>query len=247
MLWKEEEPVVVRVSALWLTPLPLPSRAYLCQLREHFAQVTGQWVHPEKVVVQCGVCVDAGVRVHLQQFVQQVAAQLVAHVRAQSLLHTPLLVHGQLHLVVQLEALHARPHVRRERAAQLGDEQQLLGLAAALHDRRPCPHLGHDAPGAPHVHGRSVVAVAEQELWGPVPQGDHAIRVPIGQPVLGHTEGTRESEVGQLEDALFGDQDVGRLHVSVEDLQGECISALSGGLKHWLDQKATRLTLLLCM
>ena len=86
-----------------------------------------------------------------------------------------------------------------------------------LHDGTARPHFGHDAAGAPHVDGRAVVALAEQQLGRPVPERHDAVRVPVRLVVL-VAEGARQSKVGQLQDARLGDQHVGRLHVAVQDL-----------------------------
>jgi hypothetical protein len=62
-------------------------------------------------------------------------------------------------------------------------------------------------PGAPHVNLLAVVPVAQQQLRGPVPEGHD----PVGQTpghVLGQA-GPRQTKVGNLEDALVVNQDVG--------------------------------------
>ena len=84
----------------------------------------------------------------------------------------------------------------------------------------PGPHLGHDAARAPHVHRGAVVPLAEQQLGRPVPEGDHPVGVPVRLAAPLQAEGPSQSEVGQLEDALLGDEDVGGLHVAVDDLVG---------------------------
>ncbi len=54
---------------------------------------------------------------------------------------------------------------------------------------------------------------AEQHVGGSVPEGDHLVAVCFS----GHTLGTGQSEVGQLQLALVVDEQVLRLQVSVQD------------------------------
>ena len=93
-------------------------------------------------------------------------------------------------------------------------------LRVALHDRTSRPHLGHDTAGAPHVHRRAVVSLTKQEFRRTIPECDHPIGVPVCSSVLmrGQRESTSQAEVCKLQDPSFGYQNVGRLHVPVEDL-----------------------------
>jgi len=150
----------------------------LVVLGQHLGQVAGHGVGPEEVVVEGRIGVDAFGRVQDQELVEQVAAVGVLDVRFEALLDPPLLPFEQFDLRVEFEVFDAWPHVRGDRAAQLADEVQLLLVGVALHDGAPRPHLGHDATGAPKVHGGAVVPVSEEQFGGPVPQSNHAICIP---------------------------------------------------------------------
>lgn len=52
-----------------------------------------------------------------------------------------------------------KAHLCRDGAAELADEGQLVLLRVPLHDRTPCPHLGHDAASPPQVDWRPVVSL----------------------------------------------------------------------------------------
>jgi hypothetical protein len=85
------------------------------------------------------------------------------------------------------------------------------GLKPTAHYSRTnttrCMQQKASIPGAPHVNLLAVVPVAQQQLRGPVPEGHD----PVGQApghVLGQA-GPRQTKVGNLEDALVVDQDVG--------------------------------------
>ena len=105
-----------------------------------------------------------------------------------------------------------------------------------LHDRRPCPHLGHDASSTPRIHSRTVVSFTQQQFWRPIPQRDNTISIPIGLSVLVDTDGSSQTEICQLEDALFGDQNVSGFHVSVDDLVAVDVVEPVEQLLHHLQQ-----------
>lgn len=157
-----------------------------------------------------------------------------------------------------------KAHLCRDGAAELADEGQLVLLRVPLHDWTPCPHLGHDAAGAPQVDWRPVVSLTcknkeyteikklhqeyiwnllvllfpdytcdyvwvqvfcffltQQQLWRSVPQRHHAVSVAVSLAVLGQAEGSSQTKVGQLQDAVSGYEHIGCLHVSVKDLSKE--------------------------
>ena len=60
--------------------------------------------------------------------------------------------------------------------------------------------------------------LTQQQLGGSVPHGDYAVGEAVGLAVAGHGEGAGEAEVADLEEAVLRDEDVGALHVSVQDL-----------------------------
>ena len=189
-------------------------------LGQHFLKGLRHRVAPEEVVVESSVRVDPGRWVEGEESVEQVDRPLVLHVRLQPLLHPPLLDLWHLHLAVQVQLLHPGPHLRADGTAQLGDQGELVLLRVALHNRTSRPHLGHDTAGAPHVHRRSVVPLSKEEFRRTIPEGDDTVGVPVRSPVLvrRQREGTSQAEISKLEDPGLGYQNVGRLHVAVEDL-----------------------------
>ena len=117
--------------------------------RQHSAEVERHRVGPEEVVVERGVGVDPLLRVHRQEFVEEIQSELVAYVQLESLLHLAFLSLRKVELREEIQVFDARPDFARHRAAQLTDQLQLVLLGAALHDGTARPHLGHDASGAP--------------------------------------------------------------------------------------------------
>lgn len=80
-------------------------------------------------------------------------------------------------------------------------------------------HISAMMQPAPHMStGGAVVALPQEQLGWPVPQGDHPVRVPVRLARLAQREGPRQPKVGQLQHARLCDEDVGRLHVPVQDL-----------------------------
>ena len=105
---------------------------------------------------------------------------MVLDIGLQSLLDPPLDIPGYLNPVVEVQRLDIGPNLGRYRPTQLGNQGQLMLVRVSLHDGGPGPHLGHDAPGPPHVHGRPVVPLPQQQLGGAVPQGHHPVGVSVG-------------------------------------------------------------------
>lgn len=160
---------------------------------------------------------------------------MVADVTLESFLDLTFLILWQFEPRVQLQVLYAGPDLGRYRAAQLADEGQLVLLGGALHDGAARPHLGHDTPGAPQVDRGAVVPLAEQELGGTVPEGDDAVRVAVWL-ALADAEGAGQPKVGELQNSALRDQDVGRLHVAVQDLvEVDEVKAVEKLLHHLLD------------
>lgn len=60
--------------------------------------------------------------------------------------------------------------------------------------------------------------LTQQQLWRSVPQCDDPVGVAVPLAVFCQAEGPSQTEVGQLQDSVSGDQNVGCLHVSVENL-----------------------------
>ena len=168
-------------------------------------------------MIERAVAVEPFLRVQYQQLVDEVEGVWVLHIVPESFLDLPILVLGELHLLKELQLVHAGPHLRGNGATQLADEGELLLLCVPLHHWPTRPHLGHDAPGPPHVDGGAVVPRPEEELRGPVPEGDDPVGVALWL-LLALAQGPGESKVGQLEGACPSDEDVGGLHVPVENV-----------------------------
>ena len=137
-------------------------------------------------------------------------------------------------------------------STQLGNQSQLVLLSVALqrnidwqpnlsqnkdlHYGTPGPHLCHDTSCTPHVDRWAVVALSKQQLWRAVPKCHHSVGVPVWLVLLVDRNGSSKTKVGQLEDSLLGDQDVGSLHVPVDDLVGvDEVESLEHLLHHLLD------------
>jgi hypothetical protein len=79
-------------------------------------------------------------------------------------------------------------------------------------------------PNAPKIDARPVLGHPDEQLRWSVPSRDDHVRVlppAIGtRPATsgrGRAEGSRKTKVGDLEDAFVVDEQIRRLHVSVED------------------------------
>ena len=140
---------------------------------------------------------------------------VVLDVVPQSVLDLAALLLGQLHLCEELQGLHAWPHLWGDGPTEDADELQLVLLCASLQDRTACPHFSHHTPCPPQVDGRAVVAVTQQNLWRTVPECHHTVGEALA---LGRTEHASKAKVSKLQDTVFSDEDVGGLHVPVEDL-----------------------------
>ena len=157
------------------------------------------------------------------------------HIGFQSLLDSPLDAPGWVQLVVEVQGLDSRPDIRRDGAAELSYQGQLVLLRVALHDGGARPHLGHDTAGSPHVHRRAVVPLAEQQLRGSVPEGHHPVGVSVGLAGFVDGDGAGQTKVSELQDPLLGDENVGCLHVPVDDLVGVDVEeSLTHLLHHFL-------------
>lgn len=105
-----------------------------------------------------------------------------------------------------------RPDTVVRDAQQLGDLVQLVDFVLSGAERGLFDDFADYHPCCPHVHGRGVTVCAEQEFWRTVPdrddtRGQGAFRVLAG-----------ETKVGDLEDALSGEQEIAGFDVSVDDI-----------------------------
>jgi len=187
-------------------------------------------------VVQSVISIKPLARVQRQKLVDEVTGVLVLHIGFKPLLHSAFAAARDLKLLKEVKSGNSWPHLLIDRPTQLGDQGQLVLLSVALHDRTPGPHLCHDAARSPHVHCWPIVALAEKELGRAIPEGHHSVCVPVRLVLLVDGDGSGQTKVSQLQDALLGDQDVGRLHVSVDDLVGvDEVETFEHLLHHLLD------------
>lgn len=73
---------------------------------------------------------------------------------------------------------------------------------------------GQGSPSTPIVYADVVHGLSEQQFWTSVPKSNNAIRIIIPFPF---GEVTCQTKIGEFEFAFAVDQDVGSLHVSVQD------------------------------
>lgn len=95
----------------------------------------------------------------------------------------------------------------------LADHLDLVELVVAGHVRRAEDELCEDGADGPNVDGAAVVSGAEEQLRRPVPAGDD-----VGSHVaMGVGEAPRKTEIGKLDLAVGGDEQVVGLDIAVQD------------------------------
>lgn len=108
---------------------------------------------------------------------------------------------------------HAGPVVLGRRPDGLADQRDLVHLGVAGDVRRPDDELGEHEADAPDVYGARVVLRAEEQLGRAVPARDDV----AGHHLVWIGEGAGETEIGELDLAIGGDQQVVGLDVAVQD------------------------------
>jgi hypothetical protein len=100
-----------------------------------------------------------------------------------------------------------------------------VDVALACEDGLALEHLTEDAAGAPHVYRRCVSPQLEEQLRWPVPSShNQACVLPacfaVAPASLGHrlVVVSRETEISNLESPAIVDEQVGCLHISMEDV-----------------------------
>ncbi|KAI9158770.1 Aspartate kinase FUB3 [Paramyrothecium foliicola] len=107
----------------------------------------------------------------------------------------------------------ARPVVVGGGADGLADHLDLVQLVVAGHVGGAEDELGEDGADGPDVDGAAVVLGAEEQLRGSVPAGDD-----VGRHVLvGVGEAAGQTEIGELDLAVRGDEQVVGLDIAVQD------------------------------
>mmetsp|Transcript_114438 Transcript_114438/g.363726 ORF Transcript_114438/g.363726 Transcript_114438/m.363726 type:complete len:241 (+) Transcript_114438:397-1119(+) len=118
---------------------------------------------------------------------------------------------------LELRQLHeAWPLLDRGCAQLFEDLVDGTDFRVAREQRRPRRHLCNNATDAPDVHRRALDRATEEDLRGPVPNGDHLGRLIANE----HGIGPREAEVRDLQSRLGVDEEVLRLQVTVQDPVG---------------------------
>lgn len=109
-----------------------------------------------------------------------------------------------------------RPRLVRRQPAQRKDAGELVDLVLALQQGLAADEeLAEDAADGPEVDGGRVAGGAEEELGGAVPEGDDE----GGEVLRGRVaDVARHAEVGNLEAAAVGEEEVGGFEVPVEDV-----------------------------
>lgn len=110
------------------------------------------------------------------------------------------------------------------------DLEDLVNLRVAREQRLAGAHLSKNAANRPHVDAGRVLAAAEQDLGRAVPQGDDLVGVCAER----HAKGAGEPKIGELEVAVFVDEQVLRLEVAVQDAVGVAVAHALAQLHHEL-------------
>lgn len=107
-----------------------------------------------------------------------------------------------------------RPFLFGRVPAGAKDQIQLGRLVGALEKARAAEHLRNDTADTPQVHLWRIAVASKQEFGWTVPQGDDR----VGQASHVAVPATGEAPIGNLQLALFVDEQVGRLEVAVNHL-----------------------------
>ena len=108
----------------------------------------------------------------------------------------------------------AGPLVSSRGASDLKDFKKLVILVAAWEEWLLSDDLCEDAADGPDVDRGVVVLGTHEDVGGSVPQGHHFVR----EVLYRNTEGTGQTEIGELQHVLPVDQQVLWFQVSVQHL-----------------------------
>ena len=108
------------------------------------------------------------------------------------------------------------------------DLEDLVNLGVTSEQRLARAHLGKDTADGPHIDTGGVLAATEQDLWGAVPQRDDL----VGVCAEGHTKGSREPEIRELEVAVAVDQEILGLQVAVQHAVAVAVADALAQLAH---------------
>lgn len=100
-----------------------------------------------------------------------------------------------------------------------------MKIALPSKNRFPLEHLSQDAAGAPHVNGWRVPPQLEEKLWRPVPSShdqsgvlSSCLAIALALLRDWFVIVSRQTEICNLESAAIIDEQVGGLHISMEDM-----------------------------
>ena len=108
--------------------------------------------------------------------------------------------------------------------------ENLVNLRVAREERLACAHLGKDAPDGPHVDAGRILATAEQDLGGTIPEGDNL----VGVGAQGDAEGAGETKIGKLQVAVAVDEQILGLEVAVKHTMAVAVANTVAQLAHEL-------------
>ena len=182
-------------------------------------------------VQHCFFCCDTFCRVALQHFLDQVKALLV---KSWNQLRQGLLLEHLAILRVERQLCQANPVFWVGSASYLEDFLQLVSLVLAGKKRFTADDLSENASDGPDVDGGGVVLGAHQDIGRTVPQSHDLVR----KVLHWDSEGTRQTEIGQLQHALSIDEQVLWLQVTMKHL---VLMALCNSIEQLVQERLNKI------
>ena len=115
---------------------------------------------------------------------------------------------------VALQVLDAGPLIRRRCSHDLENLDELIFLVLAREQGLPGHNLSEDAANRPNVDRRVVVLRAHENVRSAIPQRHNLVRKVLDWDA----EGASQTEIRQLKNVVFVDEQILRLQISVEHL-----------------------------
>lgn len=120
------------------------------------------------------------------------------------------------------------------RADELEDDLGLVEVSFTFEDRAALKELCEDTASAPHVYCWRVATELEEKLWWSVPSCydksgiiANCVAIAAAWTWCRSFVVSRKAKVSYLQLAFVGDEDVGCLHISVENVRLQTISAVT--------------------
>ena len=117
-----------------------------------------------------------------------------------------------LHAAVVRKALDLRPIIHPRAAQEIEDLQQLVILVRPAEDGLPQDELAQNAPNGPDVQAEGVHGRSQKQLRRSIPERDDV----GGDATERVAHQAHQSEIGHLQSALVGIEQVGRLQIPVD-------------------------------